>query len=128
MKAVRVRMMDSMARHLSRDTVLNVATEAELAKYFAGRAKVDFGKVWLGFFEPMLDQMEPVTREELREQVSAYQASMTSGSMERGPAGSLANTGDATNSLRQWRDRIGRQCNDINKANRKFWHPNKPAA
>ena len=41
---LKVRMFDSMTRRASStalDTVLNVATKAELAEYFGGRAKLD---------------------------------------------------------------------------------------
>jgi hypothetical protein len=124
-----------MTRRLSRgtlDTVLNVASEAELAEYFAGRAKWDPGRVWDGFFKPMLDALDESEREEVLTNVSNYRPSSRSGAMERGPAGSLASTSDKTRAnthdvfrggreLRQWRDATSKVCEDINERNRKFY-------
>lgn len=70
-------------------------------------------------------RMEPSERELLLEKVGAYQHSMTSGSMERGPAGSLASTGDA---MREWRNQDFARIESMAEANRKFWKPDKPAA
>src|ERR1700686_567417 len=87
---VRAPTIDSSRHMLPRkttiDTVLNAATEAELAEYFAGRAKMDSGRVWDGIFRPMLDSMDPATRDEVLKNLSAYQPSMSSGAMGLGPS------------------------------------------
>ena len=75
MKMVSVRTFDSMTRRLSRgtiDTVLSVATEAELAEYFGGRAKLDPGRVWSGIFRPVLDALDRKTRDEVLGNIERY--------------------------------------------------------
>jgi hypothetical protein len=85
--------MDSMTRHLSRgtiDTVLSVATEAELDEYFGGRAKLDPGKVWDGIFKPVLDALDRATRDEVLGNIERYGNELASSEASPGPAGSLA--------------------------------------
>lgn len=136
---ISVRTFDSMTRRASRstvDTILAAATEAELAEYFSGRAKLDPGRVWDGYFKPMLDAMDPRTRDEVLSNLSDYAPSMSSGAMRPGPAGSLASTGGdplgkarsntsdgslARGSLRQWRDATAKVVDDINSRNREFY-------
>jgi hypothetical protein len=126
MKTIRVRTFDSMTRGGSRktlDTLLDVPTDAEMAKYFAARAKADLGRVWDGVFKPMLEAMDQATRNEVLTNVKNYELSLQSGSMEIGPAGSLTSTRDnmAKASLRQWRDATTTLIDDINERNRKFY-------
>jgi hypothetical protein len=82
-----------MTRRLSRgtiDTVLSVATEAELAEYFGGRAKLDPGRVWSGIFRPVLDALDRKTRDEVLGNIERYGNELASSEASPGPAGSLA--------------------------------------
>jgi hypothetical protein len=134
---MRLQMLDSMTRFLSKDTVLNNATEGELAQYFGGRAKLDPGKVWDGFLKPMLNAMDSKTRDELATRMEAYSNEIASSTMHIGPSGALVadeddpekkpdgkggtNTNDGPTTLRGWRDATRNQVEDINEVNRKFW-------
>jgi hypothetical protein len=65
---MRLAMKDSMTRRVSKkalDTLLNVATPAELAEYIAGAGKTDLGRVWDGWFAPMLEAMDQATRDKV---------------------------------------------------------------
>jgi len=125
------------SRRLSRrtlDTLLSAVTEAEMAEYLAGQAKMDPGRVWDGYFKPMLDAMDSSTRDKLLRKLSDYGSSMETGSMRPGPNASLASVGDeplgnartndgslARCTLRQWRDANGKVCDTINEQNRKVY-------
>jgi hypothetical protein len=113
-----------MSRARAIDTVLTAASDAELAAYFAGRAKPDLGKLWTGVFEPMLDALPAEVRDELIEKVERYKAPSEEFRVDGN--GTLASKGTsdsvANASLRQWRDSTGRQIEAINRAHEKFWN------
>src|ERR1700733_7086794 len=72
---MRLQMKDSLTRQVSAkmmDTVLSVATDEELAKYMAGRAKMNPGKIWDGYFKPMLTAMDKATRDKILKQFDDY--------------------------------------------------------
>jgi hypothetical protein len=138
----KVRVNDSMTRSASRqtlDTVLTAATDEELAAYMAGRAKLNPGKVWDGYFKSALDAMDKATRDEVLSNLANYEPSVESGEMEEGPAGSLSSTGDdeeeekkrkdtgngATSkvgdAMRKWRGQDHDRIAAMQKANSDFW-------
>jgi hypothetical protein len=141
---LKVRSFDSLTRYASNqtlDTILTAATDEELATYMAGRAKLNPGKVWDGYFKVALDAMDKATRDEVLSNLAEYEPSEESGEMESGPSGSLASTGDekedgeknpdgsigkgkpnsTKDTLRGWRDQSGSVIDAMNKANAKFW-------
>jgi hypothetical protein len=54
------------------DTILTTATDAELAAYMTARAKLNPGKVWDGYFKPMLEAMDMRTRDEVLSNLTDY--------------------------------------------------------
>lgn len=48
-----------------RDAVLAPATPDELVSYMASRAKLDPGKIWDGYFKPLLEAMDKATRDKV---------------------------------------------------------------
>jgi hypothetical protein len=124
----------------TKDIVLTAATDAELATYMAGRAKLNPGRVWDGVFKAALNAMDRKTRDEVLANLEDYEASIESGEMEEGPSGSLASTGDekedeeekrkdagngATSrvgdAMRKWRGQDHDRIAAMNKANADFW-------
>jgi hypothetical protein len=72
---MRLQMMDSLTRRVSSkalDTILSVATDEELAKYMAGRAQMNPGKIWDGYFKPMLNALDKATRDKILKQFDDY--------------------------------------------------------
>jgi len=139
-KIISVRNFDSMTRPSSRttsarstlDTLLSTATAEELGKYFAGRAKLNAGKVWDGYFKPMLDALDRATRDEVLSSLEDYKAQ--SGEFRVDGLGALATTGASDPSRSntsggsfsqatalQILDATRRTVDDINERNRAFW-------
>ena len=125
MKTVSVRTCDSMTRRLSRrvmDTLLSAVTPEEMDEYWRNRARVDPGMIWDGHLKPMIDAMDPSSRDELLGKLSDYGSAMGSSTLRPSTNLSLASIGDSGGAqLRRERDLNGRVCVDINEANRKFW-------
>ena len=137
----KMRTFDSMVRSASRktlDTLLDVVTDAELAAYMAGRAKMNPGKIWDGYFKPMLEAMDKATRDEVLSNMANYQPSTEAGEMELGPSGSLASTGDVKedeeekpenkrepsrtgDAMRKWRGRDHERIAAMQRANEEHW-------
>jgi hypothetical protein len=145
---LKVRGFDSLTRRASQqtlDTVLTAATDEELAAYMAGRAKMNPGKVWDGYFKPMLEAMDKVIRDEVMSNMANYgnqlatseavgeteASGLTFGGEnsdekedeEKNPDGSTGKgkshpTGDA---MRQWRGRDHDRIANMQKANESFW-------
>jgi hypothetical protein len=72
---LKVRSNDSMTRSASRqtlDTILTAATDEELAAYMTARAKMNPGLVWDGYFKPMLEAIDKVTRDEVLSNMAEY--------------------------------------------------------
>jgi hypothetical protein len=135
---VRVKSFDSLTRHASRqtlDTILTAATDEELAKYMAGRAKMNPGKVWDGYFKPMLEAMDKVARDEVLSNLSDYESDTETKGLtfggenddekeeEKNPDGSIGkgkphSTGDA---MRKWRGQDHNRIAAMQEANAKFW-------
>jgi len=122
----------------TRDIVLTAATDAELAQYMAGRAKLNPGKVWDGVFKAALNAMDKKTRDEVLSNLEDYEASSESGEMEEGPSESLASTGDEKedeeekrkdigngarvgDAMRKWRGQDHDRIAAMQKANADFW-------
>jgi hypothetical protein len=141
---LKVRSFDSLTRHASNqtlDTILTAATDEELAKYMAGRAKMNPGMVWDGYLKPMLEAMDKATRDEVLSNMAEYQPSIEAGSMEEGPNESLASTGDEKedeeknpngsigkgkphstgDAMRKWRGQDHERIEAMTKANELFW-------
>jgi hypothetical protein len=90
---------DSLTRvsHKGRDGLLTPPTPAEFAANIASVIKMtgfDPGKLFDGYFRPLLEAMDKRTRDEFLESVANYKPSNSSGEMEKGPAASVASTGD----------------------------------
>jgi hypothetical protein len=137
---LKVRSFDSLTHHASNktlDTILTAATDEELAAYMTARAKLNPGKVWDGYFKPMLEAMDKATRDEVLSNMAEFQPSIEAGSMEEGPSGSLASTGDEKedeekrkdmgstskvgDAMRAWRGQDHDRIAAVQKANESFW-------
>jgi hypothetical protein len=145
---LKVRSFDSLTRQASRqtlDTILTAATDEELAAYMTARAKMNPGKVWDGYFKPMLEAMDKATRDEVMSNMANYgnqlatseavgeteASGLTFGGEnsngkedeEKNPDGSTGKgkshpTGDA---MRQWRGQDRDRIANMQKANESFW-------
>ena len=74
-KVVRIQSFDSMTHAASRktvDTILSNVTDAELAAYMASRAKMNPGKLWDGYFKPLLQAMDKKARDEVMGEMTNY--------------------------------------------------------
>lgn len=154
LKVLRIRSQDSMTRTASRptlDAILKTVTPAEMAAYFARRAKINPGMVWDGMLKPMLQALDKKTRDDLMGEITNYGNELaTSMSIaetaasglifggqndeETNPDGSIGegkpnqtqdNIGcnsKGGKTMRSWRDKNTSAIDAINNANAKFWN------
>jgi hypothetical protein len=150
-KVMRIQSFDSLTHRVSRqtlDTLLSAATDEELAAYMAGRAKMNPGRVWDGFFKAALNAMDKATRDKILSSLDEYGNELATSEGEeeteekgltfgdnkedeeegrKGPSGeSFTKDNIACNSkggrtLRAWRDNSSDVVADMNKANAAFW-------
>jgi hypothetical protein len=151
MTVVKVRSFDSMTRRASNqtlDTILTVATDAELAAYMTARAKMNPGLVWDGIFRPMLESMDKAARDEVMGEITSYGNEMATSKsigetaasglifggqndenevegqkiVEGNEAGKTDITGHKVgDAMRKWRGHDHDRIADVQKANEAFW-------
>jgi hypothetical protein len=140
----KIRSFDSMMMHTASrktiDTILNNVTDAELAAYMAGRAKMNPGKVWDGYLKPLLQAMDKATRDEVMGEMTNYgnELAQSKAVGETAASGLIFGgenddekedeekkditghkVGDGT--MRGWRDQTSSAIDAMQKANDKLW-------
>lgn len=121
------------------DTLLRTATDEELATYFAGRAKMNPGKIWDGIWKPALQAMDKATRDKILKSLDDYGNELGKSKAEgetevkgltfggenedeEQPQNKLEREVESKDSpMRQWRNQDFRRIDDIQKANESFW-------
>lgn len=139
---LKVRSFDSLTRHASNqtlDTILTAATDEELAAYMTARAKMNPGRVWDGYFKPMLEAIDKATRDEVLSNMAEYGNELGNSKAESETETTGLTFGgenedekedeekrDITghkvgDAMRKWRGQDHDRISNMQKANEAFW-------
>jgi hypothetical protein len=151
LKARNVRHFDTVRSSVRfSDAILNNVSEEEMAKYFAGRAKLNPGKVWDGVLKPLLQSLDKKTRDQILKNLDddyGNELATSKAEGENEPLGLqfggenqdeeevegqaiVEGTGTQDNiacnskggrKLRSWRDANASAIDAVQKANADFW-------